>query len=133
MFWGLGFKDYRFQGLGYESCRCGGQCATLGCPHLFIVSRALSLCALFLPFSLSLSLSTQVSISLFPPFQPPPPPLPSHSAPSSRPRLTHDHADAQEVQMLAERYANALEIKKREVAMSQLELQMKLTEMGLVQ
>jgi hypothetical protein len=35
--------------------------------------------------------------------------------------------------MLAERYANALEIKKREVAMSQLELQMKLTEMGLVQ
>jgi hypothetical protein len=35
--------------------------------------------------------------------------------------------------LLAERYANALEIKKREVTMTQLEVQMKLTEMGLVQ
>lgn len=97
----------------------------LGCPHL-------SLCALSLPPSLSPSLSPPVSISLFSPSRPPPL-HPPHSAPFFRPCLTHDHADAQEVQMLAERYANALEIKKREVAMSQLELQMKLTEMGLVQ
>jgi len=110
-----------------------GRCATLGCPHLFrSLARAISFCALSLPSSLSQSLSPPVSTFLFPPSRPPPL-LPPHSAPSSRPRLTHDHEDAQEVQMLAERYANALEIKKREVAMSQLELQMKLTEMGLVQ
>ena len=37
-----------------------------------------------------------------------------------------------EVQVLTERYANALEIKKRELALTQLELQMKLTEIGFV-
>jgi len=41
--------------------------------------------------------------------------------------------ELEEVQLLAERYANALEIKKREIAMTQLDLQMKLTEMGFVQ
>ena len=40
--------------------------------------------------------------------------------------------ELQEVQVLAERYANALEIKKRELALTQLELQMKLTEIGFV-
>ena len=39
--------------------------------------------------------------------------------------------ELQEVQLLAERYANALEIKKRQVAMNQLDVQLKLTEMGL--
>ena len=37
-----------------------------------------------------------------------------------------------EVQVLTERYANALEIKKRELVLTQLELQMKLTEIGFV-
>ena len=41
--------------------------------------------------------------------------------------------ELEEVQLLAERYANALEIKKRKIAMTQLDLQMKLTEMGFVQ
>lgn len=80
-----------------------GCCAQMGSPHLFIVSRA---------FSRSCLLSSLLPVSV---------------------PLSHDNMDAQEVQMLAERYANALEIKKREVTMSQLELQMKLTEMGLVQ
>ena len=40
--------------------------------------------------------------------------------------------ELQEVQLLAERYANALEIKKRELALTQLELQLKLTEIGFV-
>jgi len=46
--------------------------------------------------------------------------------------LATKERELQEVQLLAERFANALEIKKREVAMSQLDLQMRLTEMGLV-
>ena len=46
--------------------------------------------------------------------------------------LVAKEAELQEVQLLAERYANALEIKKREVAMKQLDLEMRLTEMGLV-
>ena len=37
-----------------------------------------------------------------------------------------------EVQVLTERNANALEIKKRELVLTQLELQMKLTEIGFV-
>jgi hypothetical protein len=57
--WGLGLKNYRFQRLGVESCRCGRAVCD---PWL---STSFSLCPLPPPLPLSVSLSPSLYLSLF--------------------------------------------------------------------
>jgi hypothetical protein len=58
--WGLGLKNYRFQRLGVESCRCGRAVCD---PWL---STSFSLCPLPPPLPLSVSLSIPPILLLFP-------------------------------------------------------------------